>query len=101
MIKPELHIELWEAFNDISFNEENHKYTDSKNTEYTSATTWIKQFEPDIDWDVIKEKKAAKEGITVEELSKQWENKRRLCYTSRHECSLSHGTNLAEKELQF
>lgn len=99
MIKPELHIELWDAFNDILFNEENHKYTDSKNTEYISATTWIKQFEPDIDWDVIKEKKATKEGITVEELSKQWENKRRLCYTPRHECSLCYGINLAEEKL--
>lgn len=99
MIKPELHIELWGAFNDILFDEENHKYTDSKNTEYISATTWIKQFEPDIDWDAIKEKKAAKERITVEELSKQWENKRRLCYTSRHECSLYNGISLAKEKL--
>lgn len=25
-----IHKELWEAFNDISFNEPDHKYTDSK-----------------------------------------------------------------------
>ena len=30
MIKPDVHIELWNAFNDISFNEPDHKYTDSK-----------------------------------------------------------------------
>ena len=57
MIKPDVHIELWNAFNDISFNEPDHKYTDSLGTNYQSATGWIKQFEPDTDWDVIKEKK--------------------------------------------
>jgi len=76
MIKPDVHIELWNAFNDINFNEPDHKYTDSLGTKFQSATGWIKQFEPDTDWDVIKEKKAAKEGISVEELSKQWEQKR-------------------------
>lgn len=101
MIKPDVHIELWNAFNDISFNEENHKYTDSKNTEYTSATTWIKQFEPDIDWDIIKKNKAEKEGITVEELSKEWERKGDYATNLRNECSLSYGTNLAEEKLQF
>lgn len=76
MIKPDVHIELWNAFNDISFNEPDHKYTDSLGTNYQSATGWIKQFEPDTDWEAIKESKAKKEGVTVEELSKQWEQKR-------------------------
>ena len=75
MIRPDVHIELWNAFNDISFNEPDHKYTDSKGTVYQSATGWIKQFEAETNWDEIKIKKAAKEGISVEELSKQWERK--------------------------
>ena len=61
MIIPDVHIELWNAFNDISFNEPDHKYTDSKGTVYQSATGWIKQFEADTDWDGIKKRKAEKE----------------------------------------
>lgn len=72
-MKPDVHIDLWNAFNDIIFDEPEHKYTDSLGTEYQSATTWIKQFEPDTDWDAIKEKKAKKEGITVEELTEKWD----------------------------
>lgn len=72
MIKPELHIELWKAFNDINFNEPDHKYTDSKGTEYKSATGWIKQFEPETDWESIKLKKAEKEGVTYEEIDAKW-----------------------------
>lgn len=75
MIKPDVHIELWNAFNDISFNEPDHKYTDSKGTVYQSATGWIKQFEADTDWDGIKKRKAEKEVISVEELSNQWKRK--------------------------
>ena len=69
MIKPDVHIELWNAFNDISFNEPDHKYTDSKNTEYQSATGWIKQFEAETNWDEIKKNKAKKLGKTVEEIT--------------------------------
>lgn len=69
----DLHKQLWTAFNDISFDEPEHKYTDSLGTEYQSATGWIKQFEPETDWDSIKEKKAKKEGITVEELTAKWD----------------------------
>lgn len=69
----DLHKQLWTAFNDISFDEPEHKYTDSLGTEYQSATGWIKQFEPETDWDSIKEKKAKKEGITIEELTSKWD----------------------------
>ena len=75
MIKPDLHIELWNAFNDINFNEPDHKYTDSLGTEYQSATGWIRQFEPETNWDEIKLKKAKKDGVTVEELTKLWDYK--------------------------
>ena len=73
MIKPDVHIELWNAFNDISFNEPDHKYTDSKGTLYQSATGWIKQFEAETDWEEIKKNKAKKLGKTVEELTKEWD----------------------------
>ena len=99
MIKPELHIELWNAFNDIMFDEVNHKYTDSKGTVYQSATGWIKQFEPDTNWDEIKTKKASKEGITVEELTKQWDRKSSYATNLRDKCSLSNGIYLAKEKL--
>lgn len=75
MIKPDLHIELWDAFNDIMFDEPTHKYTDSKGTIYNSATGWIKQFEPDTDWDEIKRNKAKKYGIPLEVLTEEWNRK--------------------------
>jgi hypothetical protein len=101
MIKPDVHIELWNAFNDISFNEPDHKYTDSKGTVYQSATGWIKQFEPETDWAGIKARKAAKEGVTVEELTKQWERKGDYATNLRNTSALSDGIYLAKKELQL
>ena len=99
MIKPDVHIELWNAFNDISFNEPDHKYTDSKNTEYQSATGWIKQFEADTDWEEIKKNKAQKLGIPVEQLSKEWERKGDYATHLRYSSSRCNGIWLAEKEL--
>lgn len=52
---------LWTAFNDISFEESTHKYTDSKGTRFHSVTGWIKQFVPDTDWDKISYNCAIKE----------------------------------------
>lgn len=101
MTKPDLHIELWNAFNDISFNEPDHKYTDSKGTEYQSATGWIKQFEPEKDWEPIKIKKAKKEGITVEELTKQWDYKSSYATHLRNRMSCSDGVCLAKEKLQL
>ena len=46
-----LHEQLWTSFNDISFEETRHKYTDSLGTNYQSATGWYKQFVPEVDWD--------------------------------------------------
>ena len=50
--------ELWEAFNDIYFEEEPHTYTDSVGTQYTSVTTFCGQFEKEKDWNLIAEKSA-------------------------------------------
>jgi hypothetical protein len=99
MIKPDVHIELWNAFNDISFNEPDHKYTDSKGTLYQSATGWIKQFEADTDWEEIKKNKAQKLGIPVEQLSKEWERKGDYATHLRYSSSRSYGIWVAEKEL--
>jgi hypothetical protein len=99
MIKPDVHIELWNAFNDISFNEPDHKYTDSKGTLYQSATGWIKQFEADTDWEEIKKNKAQKLGIPVEQLSKEWERKGDYATHLRHSSSRSYGIWVAEEEL--
>ena len=99
MIKPDVHIELWKAFSDISFNEPDHKYTDSKGTKYQSATGWIKQFEAEIDWDAIKAKKAKKEGISVEELTAQWDRNSEYATSLRHRMPPCDGEHLAEKEL--
>lgn len=99
MIKPDVHIELWNAFNDISFNEPDHKYTDSKGTLYQSATGWIKQFEADTDWEEIKKNKAQKLGIPVEQLSKEWERKGDYATHLRYSSSCCNGIWMAEKEL--
>lgn len=99
MIKPDVHIELWNAFNDISFNEPDHKYTDSKGTLYQSATGWIKQFEADTNWEEIKKNKAQKLGIPVEQLSKEWERKGDYATHLRYSSSRCNGIWMAEKEL--
>lgn len=88
MIKPDVHIELWNAFNDISFNEPDHKYTDSKGTLYQSATGWIKQFEAETNWEEIKKNKAKKLGKTVEELTKEWDRNSHYATSLGTECHL-------------
>lgn len=99
MIKPDVHIELWNAFNDISFNEPDHKYTDSKGTLYQSATGWIKQFEAETNWDEIKKSKAQKLGIPVDQLSKEWQYKGDYATHLRYSSSRCNGIWMAEKEL--
>lgn len=68
-----IHEELWRAFNDISFEEEKHVYTDSKGTSYQSVTGWIHQFAPEVDWDEKLKNSAAKQNISPEELKKKWD----------------------------
>ena len=58
----QLYKELWNAFNDIHFEEVGHKYTDSVGTKYTSVTTFIGQLEPEKDWDMIAERASQKLG---------------------------------------
>ena len=73
----QLYRELWDAFNDIHFEEVGHKYTDSFGTKYTSVTTFVGQFEPDKDWDMIAEKASKKSGgkyygKSVEDIRAEW-----------------------------
>lgn len=80
--------ELWEAFNDIHFEEVGHRYTDSVGTKYTSVTTFISKFEPDKDWDLIAEKaiKNNKDGKytgkTVKQVRDEWK------YAGDYACQL-------------
>lgn len=59
----------------MKFVETTHKYTDGE-IDFTPVTTFLKSFQEKIDWDAIAEKKAKKDGVTKEELLKQWEAKR-------------------------
>lgn len=74
----DINIELWQAFDDIFFEEDVHRYTDSVGTKYTSVTTFVGQFESDKDWDLIAEKclkKPENFGKTVESLRAEWKAK--------------------------
>jgi len=64
--------ELWNAFNDIKFDEESHTYTDSKGTNYTSATKWKNRFLPKIDWVAIAKESAEKTGEDYRDVQKRW-----------------------------
>ena len=73
----DVYLQLWEAFNDIYFEEVPHKYMDSYGTDYTSVTTFIGQLEEQKDWDLIAEKAINKPGskyagMTVEQVRAQW-----------------------------
>lgn len=65
-----LHEQLWTSFNDISFEETRHKYTDSLGTNFQSATGWYKQFVPEEDWDLKAFNSAVKDlkkkGVVVD-----------------------------------
>lgn len=99
MIRPDVHIELWNAFNDISFNEPDHKYTDSKGTIYQSATSWIKQFEAETDWEEIKKNKAQKLGIPVEDITAQWDRNSHYATSLRYRMPPCYGKYLAKEKL--
>jgi hypothetical protein len=64
------------TFKDLEFHEGPHKYylnkPDGSKIELPSVSGVIKQFEPEQDWDAIRKRKAAKEGIDPEVLKRQW-----------------------------
>ena len=67
---------ITEAFKDLEFIEEPHKYylhkSDGSKTELPSVSSVVQRFEPKVDWDAIRIRKAEKEGIDPEELKRAW-----------------------------
>lgn len=62
--------------NRIFFEDLGHRYYDEKKTPYISVSQLAHKLEPEKDWDAIKEKYAKKNGLTIEEVTKDWEHKR-------------------------
>lgn len=67
------------SFNKLEFVEEGHKYylhnDDGTITEMNSVSSICHRYEPEVDWDNIAVNKAAKLGIKVDELKRQWKEK--------------------------
>lgn len=67
---------ITEAFSRLEFVEEGHKYfvhlDDGTKITLPSVSHVCHQFSPYVDWDEIAQRKAQKEGITKEELQRQW-----------------------------
>lgn len=65
-----------DTFANLEFFEEPHKYILHKeNGEYIemkSVSSFVQRFEPHVDWDTIRAKKAQKLGVTDEELKRTW-----------------------------
>jgi len=57
----------------IYFDEEKHKYWTDKVTDFTSVTTFIKQFFPKFDREGISKRYALKNGLKQEEVLANWE----------------------------
>ena len=63
------------TFKDLEFFEGPHKYyltRDGARLELPSVTGVVHQFEPPTDWDAIRVRKAARLGISPEDLARQW-----------------------------
>jgi len=61
----------------IAYNDEYHVYWNINTLEqYTSVTTFVKQFEHEVDWDSIKKAISKRDGISVEEIEKKWEKEK-------------------------
>ena len=75
---------------EIVFEELTHKYTSEVNgklIDYTSGTTFIHKFIPEFDpTGVITARCAKKQGVSVEELKKQWSEKGRIATTLGTRC---------------
>lgn len=87
----EIYKELWESFNDIYFEEDSHKYTDSHNTNYQSVTTLISSLEEEKDWHGIAEKLVNSNNEKYkdknpDDIVKEWD------YNKDYSCVL--GTNI-------
>ena len=67
---------ITEAFKDLEFIEGPHKYYihhgDGTKMELPSVSSVIHRFEPKVDWDAIRIRKAQKEGIDQDVLKRLW-----------------------------
>lgn len=65
------------SFSNLEFFEGPHKYilhkTNGEDKELPSVSSVVHQFEPHVDWDLIRINKAKKEGIDPNVLKRQWE----------------------------
>lgn len=62
----------------LVFKEKGHKYVDDKGEEWTSVTSLIKRFQPEVDWDKIAEKYSKKHKVPVETIKKQWKKENKV-----------------------
>lgn len=67
-------IELLDNMDGIEFIESTHTYL-RNGEKYGSVTGFIKKFEAEKDWESIKARYAAKNGMSVDEVTKLWESK--------------------------
>ena len=67
---------ITESFKNLEFFEEPHKYllhkSDGTSIELPSVSSVVHKFEPEVDWDTIRIKKAQKDGVDPEWLKRQW-----------------------------
>lgn len=72
----EIRQHILSAFKDLEFIEEGHKYylnkEDGSKIEMNSVSSVCHRFEPYVDWDGIRARKAEKLGITDSELKRKW-----------------------------
>lgn len=75
----EIRKHILSSFKELDFIEDGHKYflnkDDGTKIEMNSVSSVCHRFEPLVDWDTIRDKKAKKLGISSEELKRQWREK--------------------------
>jgi hypothetical protein len=59
----------------ITLDQETHTYTDSSGKEYQSVTRFINKFVPQFNFDQQSQRYAAKYGMEVEDVRKDWKLK--------------------------
>ncbi len=75
----EIRKHILSSFKELDFIEDGHKYflnkDDGTKIEMNSVSSVCHRFEPLVDWDTIRDRKAKKLGISSEELKRQWREK--------------------------
>lgn len=75
----EIRKHILSSFKELDFIEDGHKYflnkDDGTKIEMNSVSSVCHRFEPLVDWDAIRDRKAKKLGISSEELKRQWREK--------------------------